>query len=76
MMGCIICNILEISGRYMSYEKCKECARVEETELDMQLVAEEKEEMCNDIAINHPEMVKRILEIFKQAHPELNIALY
>lgn len=64
-MGCIICNILEIEGRKPDYEKCIACVDVDNTERDEQLVKEIIEEMCNDIAINHPEMVKRIHEIVK-----------
>lgn len=62
-MGCIICNLLEIWGRQLDYEKCKVCAGVETTELDEQIVAELKEEICNDIAICHSDMVNRILVI-------------
>lgn len=69
-MGCIICNMLEIMGRNVPYEKCKECAQVEDTAIDEILVKAETEEICNDIAVHHPEMVKRICKIFKEAHPQ------
>lgn len=64
-MGCIICNTLEILGRPTSpsMDKCSKCADVENTDIDERLVAELKEEICNDIATQHPEMADRILEI-------------
>lgn len=66
-MGCIICNILEIEGRSPDYEKCKACVDVDDTAVDLELVGAIKEEICNDIAVNHPEMAKRIREIHEKA---------
>lgn len=54
-MGCIICNIL--AG----------IPPVVEDGDDEQYLKELKEEICNDIAIGHPEMVTRINEICKSA---------
>lgn len=73
-MGCIICNILEIEGRKPDYEKCIACVDVDNTERDEQLVKEIIEEMCNDIAINHPEMVKRIhvIELARNMQPSMH----
>jgi len=62
-MGCVICNLLAIHGRNVPYEKCKECAKFEKTDIDEVLMGEVKEELCNDIAVYHSEMVKRIMEI-------------
>ncbi len=50
-MGCIICNIF--AGIPPTIGGVN----------DEQLINELKEEMCNDIAIGHPEMVDRINEI-------------
>jgi hypothetical protein len=65
-MGCIICNLFEIWGRNPSYEKCKKCVDVENTGRNEKLVVELAEELCNDIAVNHPEMVARIMEIVQE----------
>ena len=53
-MGCIICNILAGIPPMVEDD-------------DEQYLSELKEEMCNDIAIGHPEMVTRINEICKAA---------
>jgi len=53
-MGCIICNMLhEIED--------------EDPIIEERLTKELKEEICNDIAVCHPEMVTRINEICKSA---------
>jgi hypothetical protein len=52
-MGCIICNIFAGIPPLMA------------TGDGEQYLKELKEEMCNDIAIGHPEMVARINEICK-----------
>lgn len=53
-MGCVICNIF--AGCFPPLGKYAD---------DEQYLKELKEEMCNDIAIGHPEMVARINEICK-----------
>ena len=52
-MGCVICNIL--SGIPPMVENGD----------DAQRIIELKEEICNDIATGHPEMVNRIQELCK-----------
>jgi len=69
-MGCFVCNLLEIHGRNIPYDTCKKCAKVEETDIDEVMVTELKEELCNDIAVYHFEMVKRIIEILRLERPE------
>ena len=64
-MGCIICNLLEIWSRELDYEECIKCVNVEGTDEIEGLRAELVNEICNDIATQHPEMVKRINEIVR-----------
>lgn len=56
-MGCIICNICR-DPTYMAQD-------VDEEE-QQRNIDELQEEMCNDIATNHPAMVTRINEISEE----------
>ncbi|RLG09682.1 hypothetical protein DRN73_09490 [Candidatus Pacearchaeota archaeon] len=70
-MGCIICNILELFAKMKDKEFEKIINRKKYKHLNSEKEIEKykealKNEICNDIAINHPEMVKRINQIYKK----------
>lgn len=56
-MGCVICNMLVVSN--LRDEPMPDAKEMDK--LDQELWDVTKDEMCSDIAHNHPEMVERIL---------------
>ncbi len=74
-MGCIICNILELFAKMEDREFEKIVNRKRYKYLNSEKEIEEykealKNEICNDIAINHPEMVERINQIYAKLKKE------
>ena len=74
-MGCIICNILELFAKMKDreFEKIVNRKRYKylNSEKEIEKYKEDlKNEICNDIAVNHPEMVERINQIYKKHSKE------
>ena len=74
-MGCIICNILELFAKMEDREFEKIVNRKRYKYLNFKKEIEEykedlKNEICNDIAVNHPKMVEKINQIYAKLKKE------